>query len=302
MAPWPELPYAGWEPTKQTLHRYVQILGKVRMALVPFRNHWWNATLYVSTRGITTGPMPYGDLTAEVELDLVDHRAVVRTSAGRTAGFPLRDRLACARFYEVLFAALREVGVEVVQIDPRPFDLGDSPPFPEDTLHDRYDADAVERWWHILLLTDAVFARFASRFNGKTSPTQLFWHGFDLAHTRFSGRRAPAMDGADRVTAEAYSHEVISFGWWPGDDRRTPFPAFYSYTAPEPPELRRQPLQPAEAGWQDTGNGSLAILPYDAVRGASEPAAAILDFLESAYRAGATAAGWDAAAFATGRG
>ncbi|HEY7436773.1 MAG TPA: DUF5996 family protein, partial [Methylomirabilota bacterium] len=143
-------------------------------------------------------------------------------------------------------------------------------------------------------------ATFASRFTGKTSPTHLFWHSFDLAHARFSGRRAPAIEGADRVTAEAYSHEVIAFGWWPGDERRTPYPAFYSYTAPEPGALRDQPLQPAEAEWQDTGSGSLAILPYDAVRAAPDPAAVVLDFYESAYRAGATAAGWDVRSFAGG--
>lgn len=300
-AVWPPLPYEAWEPTKQTLHRFAQILGKVRMSLVPFRNHWWHVTLTVSAHGLTTGPMPAGGRTVEVEMDFVDHRLHVRTSEGRAAGFALRDRLPCARFYADAFAALRDVGVET-QIDPRPFDLGDSPAFPDDTTHDRYDAEAVERYGRILRLTDATIARFASRFNGKTSPTHLFWHSFDLAHARFSGRRAPAIEGADPVTAEAYSHEIIAFGWWPGDDRRTPYPAFYSYTAPESAGLRGEPLEPAGAEWQDTGNGSLAILPYDAVRSATDPAAAVLAFYESAYRAGATRTAWDLAAFATGRG
>ena len=297
---WPALPYAEWEPTKQTLHRYAQIVGKVRMALVPPLNHWWHVTLYVSARGLTTGPMPHGDETAEIELDFVDHRVQVRASGGRTAGFPLRDRFACARFYDDLFAALRDVGVDA-KIDARPFDLGDSPPFPDDTLHDRYDAGAVERFWTILRVTDAALATFRSRFNGKASPAHVFWHSFDIAHSRFSGRPAPPIEGADAVTAEAYSHELISFGWWPGDERTTPYPAFYSYTAPEPAGLRDQPLAPAAAAWQDTGNGSLAILPYDAVREAADPAAELLAFYESAYRAGTAAAGWDAAALATGR-
>jgi Family of unknown function (DUF5996) len=305
---WPELPYAdtqrpsasgtGWQPTKQTLHRYTQIVGKVRMALVPPRNHWWHVTLYVSARGLTTGPMPHGGLTVEIELDFVDHRAHVRASDGTTVGFPLRDRLACAQFYADLFGALHEVGVDV-EIHAHPFDLGDSPPFAEDTLHDSYDADAVVRYWTILRHIDAVFAVFRSRFNGKASPSHLFWHSFDIAHARFSGRRAPPIEGADAVTAEAYSHEVIAFGWWPGDERTTPYPAFYSYTAPEPDGLREQQLAPG-AEWHDAGGGSLALLPYDAVRATADPAATLLEFYESAYRAGTSAAGWDAAAFATG--
>ncbi len=296
---WPALPYADWEPTKQTLHRYAQIVGKVRMALVPPLNHWWHATLLVSARGLTTGAMPAGDRTAEIELDFVEHRLAVRTSDGRDAGFPLRKRPACAYFYADLFAALDAVGVSV-QINPQPFDLGDSPAFPDDTEHDSYDPHAVARFWTILRLTDAALATFRSRFAGKASPTHLFWHSFDLAHARYSGRRAPAMPDADPVTREAYSHEVIAFGWWPGDDRRTPYPAFYSYTAPEPDGLRDRPLAPAAAAWQDTGNGSLAVLPYDDVRAAADPAADLLLFCERAYRAGAEAAGWDGADLARG--
>jgi hypothetical protein len=296
---WPALPYEEWRPTKETLHRFAQIVGKVRMALVPPRNHWWHVTLYVSAHGLTTGPMPYGDLTVEIELDFVDHRVHVRTSEGRRANFALRDRQPCARFYSDLFTALRQVGV-AVEILARPYDLGDSPAFPDDTVHDSYDAEAVVRFWTILRRTDEVLARFASGFSGKASPTQLFWHGFDIAHARYSGRRAPAIPGADAVTAEAYSHEVIAFGWWPGDERLTPFPAFYSYTSPEPDGLRDRPLEPADANWQDTGSGSLAVLRYDAVRAAPDPAAALLDFFESAYRAGTAAAGWDVAALARG--
>ena len=290
MSAWPALPYEDWRPTKETLHRYAQIVGKVRMALVPPRNHWWHVTLYVSARGLTTGPMPAGDRTAEIELDLIAHRVHVRTSDGRDESFALADPLPSATFYERLFAALHAAGVEV-RIRAVPFDLGDSPPFAQDTVHERYDADAVERWWQVLLATERALAAFASGFTGKASPTHLFWHSFDLAHARFSGRRAPAIPGADPVTAEAYSHELIAFGWWPGDERRTPYPAFYSYTAPEPDGLRDAPL-PAGAEWQDSGGGSLAVLPYDAVRAAPDPAAALLAFFEAAYRAGADAAGW----------
>ena len=299
-AGWPPLPYADWAPTKQTLHRYAQMVGKVRMALVPPRNHWWHVTLYVSARGLTTGAMPYGAQAVEIELDFVDHRLEVRASDGHTAGFALGQRPACADFYADLFAALGAVGVEP-EIRAAPFDLGDGPAFPEDTQHNSYDADAVARFWEILRLTDGVLATFRSRFGGKASPTHVFWHSFDLAHARFSGRRAPAIEGADAITAEAYSHEVIAFGWWPGDDRRTPFPAFYSYTAPEPPRLRDRPLAPAAAEWQDTGSGSLAVLPYDALRAAEDPAADLLLFFERAYRAGAEAADWDVAGLARER-
>ena len=268
--PWPELPYADWEPTKQTLHRYAQIVGKIRMELVPPRNHWWHVTLYVTARGLSTGPMPAGDRDVEILLDFLDHSLRVVTSDGGTRELDLTHRPACADFYRDLFAALDELGVDVT-INPEPFDLGESPAFPEDTLHDSYDADAVNRFWRILASTQRALAGFRSGFVGKASPVHLFWHGFDLAHGRYSGRRAPVIEGADRVTAEAYSHEVIAFGFWPGDDRRTPFPAFYSYTAPEPDGLRDQPLAPGDAAWQDTGSGSLAILPYDAVRDARDP-------------------------------
>src|SRR3954447_24043471 len=293
-AAWPELDYASWRDTKETVHRFAQIVGKLRMSLVPFRNHWWHVTLYVSARGLTTGPMPHGEgaARAEVEFDFLEHRLHVRTSEGRDVSFPLRDRLACADFYADLASALREAGVQA-ELNPRPFDLGDSPAFPDDRTHDRYDADAVERLWLILRHTDAVLARFASGFVAEASAGHLFWHSFDYAHARYSGRRAPVPGGADRVTAEAYSHEVIAAGWWPGDERTTQFPAYYSYTAPEPDGLRQQPLEPAAASWQDTGNGSLALLPYDDVRTAADPEATLLAFFESAYRAGASTAGWD---------
>ncbi len=294
--PWPALPYEEWEPTKQTLHRYAQIVGKIRMALAPFRNHWWHVTLLLATRGLTTGPMPVGERDVEIAFDLLDHRVRITSSDGQERRVELGRRPACADFYAELIGALRDLGVEV-EILARPYDL-DGPAFPDDRVNDSYDPDAVTRFWRILAATEHVLGRFASGFNGKASPIQLFWHSFDLAHSRYSGRPAPVAPDADRVTAEAYSHEVVAFGFWPGDDRRTPYPAFYSYTAPEPDGLRDEPLGPAAAEWQDTGTGSLAVPPYDAVRASADPDRMLLDFYESAYRAGARRAGWDTAAFA----
>ena len=295
---WPPLPYREWEPTKQTLHRLVQIVGKIRMALTPFRNHWWHVTLYVDTRGLTSGPMPYGDRDVEIAFDLLDHRLRVITSDGRERGFALAASLPCASFYRALMGALDDLGIAVT-IHPEPFDLGDSPAFPDDTVHDSYDADAVTRYWHVLAATQRVLAEFTGRFGGKASPLHLFWHSFDLAYGRYSGRPAPVAEDADPVSAEAYSHEVIAFGFWPGDERRTPYPAFYSYTAPEPDGLREQPLTPGGAEWQDTGTGSLAVLAYGDVRASPNPHDVLLGFLETAYQAGARTAGWDIDAFST---
>jgi hypothetical protein len=294
---WPALPYAEWEPTKQTLHRYTQILGKVRMALTTPRNHWWHVTLYVTERGLATGPMPYGNRDVAVDVDVLEHRVDVRSSDGRRTGFDLAHRPACADFYSDLFGALARIGVSV-DIHEAPFDLGDSPSLAEDRVNATYDADAVTRYWQVLAATQRVLDRFRGSFVGKASPVHLFWHSFDLAHARYSGRPAPVAADADPVSAEAYSHEVIAFGFWPGDTRRTPYPAFYSYTAPEPEGLADQELGVDAAAWQDTGSGSLAILPYEDVRTADDPSATLLAFFEAAYRAGATTGGWDLDAFA----
>ena len=202
--------------------------------------------------------------------------------------------------YSDFFGALAELGVSV-DIVPEPFDLGDSPPLDSDRVNASYDADAVERYWRILASTQRVLNRFESSFLGKASPVHLFWHSFDLAHARYSGRPTPQAEGTDLISAEAYSHEVIAFGFWPGDDRRTPYPAFYSYTAPEPDGLADRPLGVAQAEWQDTGAGSLAVLAYDAVRTGDDPAQTLLRFFEAAYVAGAESAGWDLPALARTR-
>lgn len=283
----PPLPLEAWEESKETLHRYAQVVGKVRMELTPYRNHWWHVTLYVSPRGLSTGPIPYPGGSFEISFDLLDNRLVVYTSDGGGFSFPLDD-LPVAGFYERLFDGLGALGVEV-SINPAPFALGDERTLSENTFHCVCDRDAVRRYGRILVQVDQVFKVFAGRFLGKQSPVQLYWHSFDLAVTRFSGRRAPEREGADPVTREAYSHEVISFGFWPGD-QNVRAPAFYSYTAPEPDGLTRQPLRPQAASW--TEEGGMALLMYDDVRSSDSPRETLLDFMESAYLAGATTAGW----------
>jgi hypothetical protein len=288
----PELPLTEWEATKQTLHLWAQVVGKVRLASTAPRNHWWNAPLYVDVRGLTTRRLhSAGGVSFQIDFDFVDHRLVVKTSAGETESFALVDGLSVAAFDEQLHATLDRLGVDV-PIRETPFGVPTTTPFPADREHASYDPGAVERFWRILDWSDWVFEEFAGWYCGKTSPVHLFWHGLDLAVTRFSGRRAPALPDADAVTREAYTHEVISFGFWPGDDNVRES-TYYSYTAPEPDGLREQPLRPDGAFWADQGAGSLARLPYEAVRPAADPRAALLAFLESAYEAGAAAAGWD---------
>lgn len=290
---WPSLPLDDWEPTKATLHRCVQVVGKVRMALVPFRNHWWHVPLFVGTRGLTTGPMPYGGQRLEITFDFVEHALVVTTSTGERLGFSLSDGLTVAEFYRRLFSTLSGVGV-AVRINPAAFELGDSAALDADTQHASYDPGAVVRFWALLRQVDAALQAFSGRFLGKSSPVHLFWHSLDLAHTRFSGRPAPVRDDADPVTAAAYSHEVCSFGFWAGDARHRG-PTLYSYTAPEPDGLTERPLRPHQAWWDHQESGSQALLRYEDARATGDPAGVILDFLQSAYEAGADAAGWDRA-------
>ena len=298
----PPLPLEAWEPTKETLHRWIQIVGKVRLSSAPPRNHWWHVTLALTTRGLTTGPMPVpaasDGRTFALDLDFVVHRLRITTSGGEEDGFALEDGISVAAFADALFARLGGLGIDVA-IVPVPFDLQPPTPFADDTEHATYDPVAAHRWWLVLSRIAPIFEEFAGRSTAKTSPVHLFWHSFDLAVTRFSGRRAPDLGAVDPVTREAYSHEVISFGFWAGD-HRLGTPAFYSYTAPEPPGLTDQPLRPATARWDDTGRGHLAILLYDDLRALPDPRAELLDFMESAFMAGAVTAGWDLAAFAPG--
>jgi hypothetical protein len=288
----PSLPLEEWESTKDTLHLWCQIVGKVRLASTAPRNHWWNVPLYVDVRGLTTRRMHSpGGTTFQIDLDFVDHRLVVRTTDGAVESFPLADGLSVAEFDAALHAKLAGLGIDVAIVE-EPFGVPMTTPFTDDREHASYDRDAVERFWRILDWSDGVFEEFAGWYCGKTSPVHLFWHSLDLAVTRFGGKRAPTSEGADAVTREAYSHEVVSFGFWAGD-RKVREPGYYSYTAPEPAELREQPLEPAAARWTGEGSSSLALLPYEAVRSAAEPRTALLSFLESAYQAGARTAGWD---------
>jgi len=288
----PALPLAQWEPTKETFRLWTQIVGKVRLATAPPRNHWWHVTLYVEPRGLTTRCLPSDRGEFEITFDFVAHELVVRTSSGDRESLPLADGLSVAAFYERFFALLGGLGIHV-EIKAQPYGVTTITPFAEDTEHAAYDREAVERFWRALLWVDGVLQEFTGWFSGKTSPVHFFWHGFDLAVTRFSGRRAPEMPNADAVTREAYSYEVISFGFWPGDEKIRE-PAFYSYTAPEPAALAGERLRPEAARWHPTGSSHLALLSYDAVRDSPQPRATLLDFLQTAYEAGARAAGWDA--------
>lgn len=293
----PPLPFPEWESTKTTLHLWAQIVGKVKMASLPPRNHWWHVPLYLDVRGLTTrllhGPDGRG---FEARFDFVDHTLVVETAAGHES-FALSDGLSVAEFDERFHAALGRLDLDVGILE-KPFGVPITTPFTEDREHASYDPDAIERYWRALDWSAGVLEEFGGWFCGKTSPVHLFWHSFDLALTRFSGRRASELEGVDPVTREAYSHEVISFGFWAGD-ANVREPSYYSYTAPEPEGLRERPLRPDGAFWAEQGSGSLAILRYEDVRAAAEPRSALLAFLESAYRAGADAAGWNAAGLAS---
>jgi hypothetical protein len=284
----PSLQLADWEATKITLHLWLQIVGKIRMASVSPRNHWWHAPLYLDVRGLSTRRLhATNEITFEIAFDFVDHQLVVSTNQGSVESFRLVDGLSVGAFDRELHARLETLGVDVGILES-PYEVPVTTPFPEDTEHASYDPDAVARFWRILDWSDGVLEEFAGWYTGKTSPVHLFWHGLDLAVTRFSGRRAPLSPEASLVTREAYSHEVISFGFWAGDDKVRE-PTYYSYTSPEPPDLRSRPLRPDEAHWTE----SLALLPYEALRSAPRPRAHLLAFLESAYRAGAVGPNWD---------
>ena len=294
---WPPLPLAGWRDTFDTLHRWVQIVGKIRLSQTPWTNHGWNTTLYVSARGLTTSAIAWEDRTFEIELDFVAHRLVVRCSDGAERALALAPK-SVAEFHAELFARLAELGIRP-RIHGRPNELPDDTPFSEDREHRSYDAEAVHRWFLALSSANAIFQEFRSRFVGKSSPVHFFWGAFDLAVTRFSGRVAPPHPGGaphlpDRIMREAYSHEVSSCGWWPGGGF-TDDPAFYAYAYPEPPGYRKEPAAPAAAFFDE--NAGEWFLPYDAVRGAADPRADLLAFCESTYAAAARCAGWDRAAF-----
>jgi hypothetical protein len=292
-ASWPALPYHAWRDTYSTLHMWMQIVGKVRMALTPPVNHWWHVPLYVTSRGLGTSPIPYAHGTFEVVFDFVDHAVVISLSDGRTGGLELAPR-PVADFYRDFMDALAKLGIET-RIWPMPVEVPRPIRFTDDRQHAAYDREQAHRCWEILLHTDAVFKEFRGRFLGKCSPVHFFWGAFDLAVTRFSGRPATPRDGIDPVNREAYSHEVISHGFWPGGawagGGEFESPVFYSYTVPEPPGLRQAAVRPAKAYFSEQLGEFL--LPYDDVRTAGSPRSVVLDFMESTYEAGATLARWD---------
>jgi hypothetical protein len=290
---WPALPLAAWQETCATLHMWTQIVGKVRLTLSPPINHYWSVALYVTPRGLSTSAIPYGERTFAVTFDFIDHTLWVRTSDGGNRAMALYPR-SVADFYREFMAILVALRIDVL-INPLPQEVTNPIRCDEDHEHASYDADAVGRWWRIMVQTDRVLQQFRAAFIGKCSPVHFFWGSFDLAVTRFSGRRAPERPGADRMTREAYSHEVSSCGFWPGTpDSPVTEPAFYSYMAPAPAGFATAAVQPAAAVY----NAALGefILPYAAVRTAADPDAMLLDFARTTYAAGATLANWDRAA------
>ncbi len=289
MSELPSLPYADWSDTKDTLHLFLQIIGKVRLKAHPKLNHWWHVTLYPHVRGLTTGRIPYAaDNGFEILYDMLDHKVFVSTNDGRQLGFSVPG-LTVAEFYEALFSRLCKLGISV-SIVAVPYDNKSKTPFAEDTAARAYDEAAVSAFWRALCSISSVFEKFRSGFVGKQTPVQLYWHSFDMVVTRFSGRAHP-LEGGTQSDREAYSHEVISIGFWPGDDT-FPEAAFYGYAYPEPAGLAQTPLRPSEAFWTEKNGGALAILKYDDARSVEDPAAAILVFLTSLYEVAAEKAGW----------
>jgi hypothetical protein len=289
---WPELDYAAWKDTRDTLHMWTQIAGKIRMKLTPLVNHWWNVPLYVSSRGLTTSPIPYGDRTFELVFDFIDHEFRVLCSNSAARSIPLRPQTT-ADFYAAVMEALAYIGVEV-RIYTVPSEVPDPIRFEQDTTHASYDADAAHRFWRAILSTQNVFHTFRSRYLGKTSPVHFFWGSFDLAVTRFSGRAAPEHPGVsimpDFVTREAYSHEVSSAGFWPGGPG-VEEALFYAYAYPVPDGFNDARIGPASARF-DTTMGEF-VLPYEALRRSASPEAELLEFLQSPYEAAADLGGWD---------
>jgi len=284
---WPALPYDDWRETCATLHMWTQVVGKVRLALAPHVNHWWQVPLYVGARGLTTTAIPYQDRTFDIEFDFVDHVLAIRTCEGDAQIVKLEPK-SVAAFHAETMAALGSLGLPV-RIRTLPQEVADPIPFDEDIVHASYEREPVERFWRVLRSVDAVLKEFRGGFIGKASPVHFFWGSFDHCVTRFSGRRAPPMPRADKVTQEAYSHEVSSVGWWPGD-ATTPYPAFYSYASPEPAGFGDGPVRPA-AAFYDRDAGQFR-LKYDDVHTAASPREALLAFCQSTYDAAAGLASW----------
>ena len=282
------MPLSAWQSTYDTLHMWTQVVGKVRLALSPRVNHWWEVALYVNARGLTTSAIPYGDGIFEVQFDFIEHMLTIQTSWNSSKSIALKPQ-SVADFYSAFMSALQSLGIEV-KIWTTPVEVPNPIPFEQDTQHSSYDPEYVRRFWQILIQSDTVFKEFRSRFIGKDSPVHFFWGSFDLCVTRFSGRRAPVKPDADAITREAYSHEVISAGFWPGGGEIRDA-AFYAYAAPEPTGFAEQRVQPASAFYHPQMREFL--LMYEDVRRAASPREALLSFLQSTYDAGANLANWN---------
>jgi hypothetical protein len=299
---WPELNYPAWQDTRATLQLWTQIVGKIRLMQTPWLNHSWHVPLYVNSTGLTTSLIPHARRPFEMQFDFIDHVLDITVSDGGMRRIPLQPR-SVADFYTEVMAALTELGV-AVSINEKPCEIAGATPFSQDRQHATYDPDYARRFWQVLLHTDLVLKKFRTSFLGKCSPVHFFWGSFDLAVTRFSGRRAPPFTGtapgvAPDIMREAYSHEVSSAGFWPGGNG-TDFPAFYSYTYPAPASFRDFAVQPADAFFSEPLGEFL--LPYEAVRTAADPEAALLAFLQSTYEAAAVTAHWDRTALECPRG
>jgi Family of unknown function (DUF5996) len=293
---WPELPYAAWRETCATLHLWTQIVGKIRLAQTPWLNHGWHVALYVTSRGLTTSPIPHGSRTFEIEFDLLRHALVIDVSDGASRRIPL-EPCTVADFHATVTSALDELGIPV-RIKDYPCEIAGAKRFSEDRIHCAYDREYAQRFWKVLVQVDRLFKQFRTGFIGKASPVHFFWGSFDLAVTRFSGRRAPPFTGKvpgmqPAVMQEAYSHEVSSAGFWPGGNGLD-YAAFYSYAYPTPAEFKSFPVRPEGAAFNETLGEYL--LPYDKVRTAANPDAALLAFLQSTYEAAAESAKWDRSA------
>ena len=288
---WPELHLANWAATRDTLHMWAQIVGHVRMVMTPPVNHWWHVALYVTSRGLTTSPIPYPRGTFEIDFDFLAHRLLIRTSRNEKIELPL-EPMTVANFYAQFMAALHLLGIDV-KIHSKPDEVPNPIPFATDTTHREYDAEYAQRFWRVLVAVDTVLKEFRGRFLGKCSPVHMFWGSFDLCCSRFSGRPAPQRPDADAMTREAYSHEVISGGFWPGGTEKDALvsdAAFYGYAVPQPEGFAKAAIKPASAFYHDKLGEY--ILMYEDLRRSLDPRAALLDYLQTTYDAGATLGHW----------
>ncbi len=291
----PELPLSEWAPTKMTLHLFLQVAGKIKLKKMPRKNHWWNMTLFVNARGFTTNTISDGENAFEIQFNLIEHRLEIFTSSSKTRWFELKDGLPVSEFYQDIMQIIHDLDISVHIVD-RPYSLPDenpiTTPFNKMDTYASYDKEYVEKFWRIMLWVNNVFTEFSGRFYGKTCPVQLYWHHMDLAVTRFSGSKVPLDPAMSVQNKDAYSHELISFGFWAGDDK-VPAPAFYCYAHPSPEGLEKSTLTPVEASWQMNNGSPMAILMYDDVRSKDDPTETLLQFLESAYTSAAHLAGWN---------